>query len=118
VNVFVNGIPWSLETHRNTPHLKPGGDDCYTHQAAICQRVPRLSLSMVYLLVESVIGLVVVLWLHKVHDNVFAGHWLTVTREPIGACHLYTMIKLFFERITQCMIHNQYSLVIWESVSQ
>ena len=36
-NVFVNGIPWSLETHRNTPHLKPGGDDCYIHQAPICK---------------------------------------------------------------------------------
>ena len=37
VNVFVNGIPWSLETHKNTPHLKPGGDDCFIHQAAISQ---------------------------------------------------------------------------------
>ena len=36
-NVFVNGIPWSLGTHRNTPHLKPGGDDCYIHQAAITE---------------------------------------------------------------------------------
>ena len=36
-DVFVNGIPWSLETHRNTPHLKPGGDKCFTHQAAISQ---------------------------------------------------------------------------------
>ena len=36
-DVFVNGIPWSLETNRNTPHLKPGGDTCFTHQAAISQ---------------------------------------------------------------------------------
>ena len=36
-DVFVNGIPWSLETHVNTPHLKPGGDDCFIHQAPICQ---------------------------------------------------------------------------------
>ena len=36
-DVFVNGIPWSLETHDNTPHLIPGGDKCYTHQAQIAQ---------------------------------------------------------------------------------
>ena len=36
-NVFVNGIPWSLETHVNTPHLKPGGDTCYIHTAPICR---------------------------------------------------------------------------------
>ncbi len=36
-SVFVNGKAWSLIGHKNTPHLKPGGDDCYTHQAAICE---------------------------------------------------------------------------------
>lgn len=35
--VFVNGIPWSLETHVNTPHLKPGGDTCFIHTAPICR---------------------------------------------------------------------------------
>ena len=35
--VFVNGIPWSLEGHVNTPHLRPGGDSCFTHSAPICQ---------------------------------------------------------------------------------
>ena len=34
-NVFVNGIPWSLQGHINTPHLIPSGDDCDTHTAPI-----------------------------------------------------------------------------------
>ena len=34
-NVFVNGIPWSLMTHVNTPHLKPCGDECCIHSAPI-----------------------------------------------------------------------------------
>ena len=34
-DVFVNGIPWSLMTHHNDAHLKPGGDDCVIHVAPI-----------------------------------------------------------------------------------
>mgnify|MGYP001244053926 CR=1 FL=1 len=34
-NVFVNGIPWSLQGHVNTPHLLPGGDECPNHTAPI-----------------------------------------------------------------------------------
>ena len=33
-NVFVNGIPWSLQGNVNTPHLLPG-DPCPTHSAPI-----------------------------------------------------------------------------------
>ena len=33
-NVFVNGIPWSLQGSVNTPHLLPG-DPCPTHSAPI-----------------------------------------------------------------------------------
>ena len=34
-DVFVNGIPWSLFSHLNDAHLKPGGEDCVTHRAPI-----------------------------------------------------------------------------------
>ena len=34
-DVFVKGIPWSLMTHVNTPHLKPCGKECCTHSAPI-----------------------------------------------------------------------------------
>ena len=34
-NTFVNGIPWSLMTHVNTPHLKPCGKECCIHSAPI-----------------------------------------------------------------------------------
>lgn len=34
-NVFVNGIPWSLMSHLNDSHKKPGGKDCVTHTAPI-----------------------------------------------------------------------------------
>ena len=33
-NVFVNGIPWSLQGDVTTPHLLPG-DPCPTHSAPI-----------------------------------------------------------------------------------
>ena len=36
-DVFVNGIPWSLMTHVNTPHLKPCGDECCIHSAPIAR---------------------------------------------------------------------------------
>ena len=36
-NVFVNGIPWSLETHDNTGHDKYAGDKCVNHVAQIQQ---------------------------------------------------------------------------------
>ena len=34
-DVFVNGIPWSLMSHNNDAHLKPGGDTCVIHTAPI-----------------------------------------------------------------------------------
>ena len=35
-NVFVNGIPWSLQSHINTPHLLPG-NPCPVHTAPIAK---------------------------------------------------------------------------------
>ena len=34
-NVFINGIPQSRQGDINTPHLRPGGDDCIIHTAPI-----------------------------------------------------------------------------------
>ena len=33
--VFVNGKAWSCVGHKNDPHLRPAGDKCTTHTAAI-----------------------------------------------------------------------------------
>ena len=41
-NVFVNGIPWSLQGHVNTPHLIPSGDDCDIHVAPIATGSPTV----------------------------------------------------------------------------
>ena len=40
--VFVNGIPWSCQGHRNHPHLRPGGDFCDIHQAPIAMGSPTV----------------------------------------------------------------------------
>lgn len=40
-DVFVNGIPWSLQSHVNTPHLLPG-DPCPTHAAPIAIGSPTV----------------------------------------------------------------------------
>jgi uncharacterized Zn-binding protein involved in type VI secretion len=34
-NVFVNGVSWSRQGDKNTPHLKPAGDGCNGHAASI-----------------------------------------------------------------------------------
>ena len=34
-NVYINGIPWSRQGDLNSPHLIPGGDDCFVHTAPI-----------------------------------------------------------------------------------
>lgn len=39
--VFVNGIPWSLQGHVNTPHLLPG-DPCPIHSAPIAIGSPTV----------------------------------------------------------------------------
>ena len=33
--VYVNGIPWSCQSHSNTPHLIPNDDPCSIHTGAI-----------------------------------------------------------------------------------
>lgn len=43
-NVFVGMIPWSLQTHVNTPHLLPG-DPCPTHTAPIAVGSPTVKVN-------------------------------------------------------------------------
>ena len=42
VTVFVNGIPWSCQTHINHPHLKPCGKVCCVHVAPIAVGSPTV----------------------------------------------------------------------------
>ena len=41
INVFVNGISWSLQTHPNTGHLLPGSP-CPGHAAPIAAGAPTV----------------------------------------------------------------------------
>ena len=36
-NVFVGGLPWSCQTHLNTPHLFPCKEGCCGHEAPIAK---------------------------------------------------------------------------------
>ena len=70
-NVFVNGIPWSLQSHVNTPHLLPG-DPCPTHAAPIAVGSPTVIVNGLGAgrIGDAIAGCTAVA---EGSDNVFAG---------------------------------------------
>ena len=70
-DVFVNGIPWSLQSHVNTPHLLPG-DPCPTHAAPIAIGSPTVIVNGLGAgrIGDAIAGCTAVA---EGSDNVFAG---------------------------------------------